>query len=326
MIFAQNISYLNQLRDSIDFYSKSIYLSTNDEQKEKANKSVKYFIKKAFQQENSIDYVGFDSLKTISILTSDDKKLRIATWVIPNSDFGYKYYGFVQSYDKRNKMYKIFNLEDKSDIINRPERLTLRPDRWYGAHYYKIISTNKNRKTTVYTLLGWKGINHIRKEKVIEVISLKTNAEPIFGYAIFETSNWESRRVSRPKRIVFAFSAQNSMLLEYGPNYLIETKTKKRNEILKKIKKGFSAQEELKKDKVKTKRTKVNMITFERLISLNKETEGIPEFQVPEINIIDAFVFKKGKWVFYADVDARNKEVIKKKPEKKVEYNLFEEK
>jgi hypothetical protein len=295
----------------------------NENARDEANKTLQYFIKKAFQQENSINYQGFDSLKAISFLTSEDKKLRIVSWTVPNNYFQYKYYGFIQSYDERNKMYKVFKLEDQTDLINRPERMTLRADKWYGAHYYKIISTKKNRRTTVYTLLGWKGVNNMRKEKVIEVVSLKSNAEPVFGYPIFETSNMENRKVSRPKRIVFVFSAQTSMLLDYGSNYLVKTKTKKRSNFFTKIKRGFIAQEELKKDKVKTKRSKVNMITFDRLIPLNKETEGIPEFQIPEINIIDAFVFENGKWVYYPDVDARNKEVIKTKPQKKVEYELF---
>ena len=65
------------------------------------------------------------------------------------------------------------------------------------------------------------------------------------------------------------------------------------------------------------------MIVFDRLApidtrngSTTADLTGQYQFYAPETNILDAFVFENGKWVFVKDVDARNPEVPKKKKNK----------
>lgn len=321
---SQDIKYLRSLKDSIDHYSAMVIFPENKEHQSESNSDLSYFVRKALQQEKSIDYRGFDSLKNISVLTSDDKKLRVVSWTMPLIEGGYKYFGYVQSYDKKNKRLRIFELEDKTDNITYAERKTLRKEKWYGAHYYKIITTKKSRKKIIYTLLGWKGFNEFSNKKVIELITLRSDGEPVFGYPLFKINDMKHRVNSRPRRIVFTYSKRAPMILDYGKHHIVKVKKKKQIKIIKDIKKGFSAQEDLKDEKVKKKRIEANMITFDRLISLNEETEGINEFLIPEVNIIDAFVFEKGKWVYYEDVDARNKVKQSTKPKKPVEYDLEE--
>ncbi|HRS54806.1 MAG TPA: hypothetical protein P5250_08890, partial [Bacteroidales bacterium] len=61
------------------------------------------------------------------------------------------------------------------------------------------------------------------------------------------------------------------------------------------------------------KNEKANMIVFNRLSPFDPRTgeekpslEGQFQYYVPEANIIDAFIFKKGKWLFIKDIDAKN--------------------
>lgn len=159
-------------------------------------------------------------------------------------------------------------------------------------------------------------------KRVIEIITLKSSGEAVFGYPIFKIDNMNNQEDTRPRRIVFTYSKRAPMILDYGVHHIIKYKKKKEIRILKNIKKGFNAQEDLKKDELKSKRIEAKMITFDRLIPLNEDTEGLEEFLIPEINIIDAFLFEKGRWVFYQDVDARNTAKEPTKPKKQIEYDL----
>jgi hypothetical protein len=226
----------------------------------------------------------FDSIKAISVLKSDDNKVRIFTWTVPKDDDSYEYFGIVQSYNDKNKNYDIHILTDKSDEITNAENKTLKKDFWYGAIYLDLIQTKYNGRT-YYTLLGWDGHTAITNQRIIEVLSIKQNGTPYFGAAIFR--GYESR----VRRIIFTYSDKSNMLLQYDEQaYYYKT-----HKFLRK-----------KKRIIKSKTTK--MIIFDRLAPIDESLEGEFQFYVPETNIHDAFIPEKGKWRFTPMIDARNPE------------------
>jgi hypothetical protein len=167
-------------------------------------------LKNALKLPNSFN-LSFDSLKTISILTSPDKRFRIFTWHVMNQDGSYRYYGTIQVNNPSGKL-QMFPLIDQSFSFKKPEDTTTTNTNWYGSQYYKIIPVTYNVKVPYYILLGWKGNNVQTTKKVIEVFTFKDGLAT-FGMPVFDGDK------SRPgkKRIIFEYNRQVSDMLNYLP-------------------------------------------------------------------------------------------------------------
>ena len=50
---------------------------------------------------------------------------------------------------------------------------------------------------------------------------------------------------------------------------------------------------------------KENQIVFNHLVPIKQELQGLHEYYVPD-GSFDAYIYKDGKWIYTADVDARN--------------------
>lgn len=262
-----------------------------------ANDSLLLLFDEALSRDTELKY-HFDSLKAISILRSDDKKLRIFTWFVPHQDGHYTYYGIIQAWNERYKRYDTFWLEDKSDKMDNPEEVSGDAENWYGALYYKMIEVHSRGKT-YYTLLGWDGADALHNRKVIEVLSLRQSGSPVFGYYIFR--NYPSKA----KRILFEYSQRASMTLRYDQQGYYQ-KFRKRNK------------------KLKVKEIISDMIVFDRLIPLEPGLQGQYQFYVPESNIFDAFILKNNRWELIRDIDARNTEQERdRQPAQLPERGLF---
>ena len=319
---SQNLKFLNQLQDSIIVYSKKLTINTPFEIKKAANEKLIKLITKAARQENSIDF-GFDSLNIISVLTSDDKVLRIFTWVIPYDDGSYGYSGVIQAFSKSKKMYNTTVLKDKTSKIYNPMKKSLTAEKWYGARYYELI-TKKYHKKKYYTVIGWKGIDLVLTSKVIDVIDIKSNGRLIFGYGIFNMDDADYfARNARPKRLVFTYSAEAHMNLVYQQQTILK-KVKDSRLKSSPIAVGFNAQKKEVRTKPKYKKIVGKMIVMDELAPLSQSMEGIYQFYLPKINVIDALYFEKGKWKYYEDIDARNQGTSPERKEN-IDYDLIEE-
>lgn len=160
----------------------------------------------------------FDSLKSVSIIYAPDNVFRIITWNLVLNDGRFHYYGVLQLNPlliKKSKNTKDTNtIRPFYPLIDRSEKFvnvldtTVDHDFWWGATYYKIIS-NKVKKKTYYTLLGWNGHNFLSNKKVVESLFFEKN-KPFFGAPIFDML------YAKPiKRMVFEFSNSATMTLRY---------------------------------------------------------------------------------------------------------------
>ena len=153
----------------------------------------------------------FDSLKSVSVLSSEDKKVRIYTWIVPAiSKDKYSYFGFVQLYDKKINKVTLFNLEDTILSTEEAEKKSLSAKTWYGALYYRIIE-NKLKGEKAYTLLGWRGNNLRTTIKVIDVLVINKEI-PKFGAPVFKIEKGFKHRV------IFEYTASATMTLRYHEN------------------------------------------------------------------------------------------------------------
>ncbi len=155
---------------------------------------------------------SFDSLKTISIQSSSDKRFRIFSWHVMNNDGSYRYYGTIQMNNPDGKL-QMFPLVDYTPAIKNSADTITTPDKWYGAQYYRIISVLNNVQTPYYVLLGWKG-NTIRStKKVIEILYFK-DGKAYFGMPVFDGDKEQPNK----KRAIFEYDRRASMLLNYEPS------------------------------------------------------------------------------------------------------------
>lgn len=163
----------------------------------------------ALKIENSFSY-PFDSVVSVSILTSEDKVFRIFTWHLYSDDGSYRYYGAIQKNNKTKlELYPLF---DNSRFIPNATDTVLTKDSWYGAHYYTIAAPQKRKRNKQYVLLGWKGNNIKTNQKVIDVLSFDKEGKPLFGAPIFDYKD------STMHRVIFTYGRNLSMLLRYLPS------------------------------------------------------------------------------------------------------------
>ena len=163
----------------------------------------------ALKTSNSFNF-PFDSLKSISIQTSSDKRFRIFSWHVMNADGSYRYYGTVQINNPDGKL-QMFPLVDYTSEFKNPVDSITTNDKWYGAQYYRIISVLNNVKTPYYMLLGWKGNNVKSTKKVIDVIHFKDN-KAFFGMPVFD-----DKELAAKKRVIFEYDRKASMVLNWDP-------------------------------------------------------------------------------------------------------------
>lgn len=322
--YSQDTQQAKVYEDSIIQISNRLLATNSDEEKIRINESLGIYVDKAARQKGSIDY-SFDTLNFVSVLTSDDKKLRMFTWTLKMRDGSFKYFGITQAYVQNNKSYRIHKLNDYSTRINRIDSKNMSPKKWFGSYYYKIIQTKSGSKT-YYTLLGWKGYSKTLSMKVIEIATLKTNGDVVFGYPIFNIRDYKYFNNTRARRLVFKYSARVRMYLDYDIQSIhIEKKKKKKKNSRSNNQRGFTAQNKEVKENVKVKTYTKPMIVMDRLEPTNAELEGVFEFYFPETNVVDALIFENNKWKYYPDVDARNKkkEGNNQKPKKPINYDLY---
>jgi len=214
--FAQHTEtakYRQQLLKYEDSLRTLSYKMINDSLEKDRYSSNYQFIKTfvdALKTPQSFNF-GFDSLKTVSILTSGDRRFKIFTWHVMNDNGSYRYYGTIQMNNPDGKL-KMFPLVDQSSLIKNPSDTVTSNDKWFGTQYYKIIPVTYNVRIPYYILLGWKGNTVKTTKKVIEVVYFKDD-KVHFGMPVFDGNKEKPNQ----KRIIFEYTRQVSMMLNYLP-------------------------------------------------------------------------------------------------------------
>lgn len=271
------------LEDSIAALHQSMIMESNIIIRYRKNEELLLLLEETLRLKNSFSH-PFNSLKTISVLTSKDKKLRIFTWYLINNQKVHEYFGFIQTLDEENKEYKLFPLTDKWSKIQNPEAQMLTCNNWYGALYTDIIEMESSTKT-YYTLLGWNGGNIFSQRKLIEIITINKKGIPSFGATVFKGYS-----KSRTLRIVFEYAKNAHFTLAYDMQAFTQR----------------SATKDKKTKKYLADTVYMNMIVFNQLIPMDESLAGISQFMVPEASLNSGFMEKDGKWVFKPNIIATN--------------------
>jgi hypothetical protein len=266
---AQETVSMKSREDSLVRLSASIWKLKDDSLKMAANSLFHSKFTSALQQTSAFEY-PFDSLAGISKLISDDGLIRIFTWNVPMKDGSSSYFGFILL-----KGGQLYVLKENHESPGEWENKIMKYDNWYGAIYYKLITTEFN-KEKFYTLLGWDSNNESSNLKVIDVLSFDNAGIPVFGKPIFKTTS------GIKNRITIEYAKKASDLLRYDYQTLLITKGRK----------------------IKEKKTW--MIVTDRMIPMVPTMEGIRKYYVPSGDTYDAYLFNNGCWTFVEDIKVGN--------------------
>ena len=255
----KSVIALEKYQDTLKTLSYEAINNISEAERYNANyKLVRTFVK-ALKIPGSYNF-NFDSLKTITINRSPDNKFRIFTWHVMNNDGSYRYYGTIQM--NSGQGLKLFPLVDHSPEIKRPQDTVFTNERWYGCQYYKIIPVVNSGRQPYYVLLGWKGNTVKSTKKIIEIVYFKNN-KAYFGLPVFDGS----KEFAGKNRIVFEYSRQASMMLNYNPQE--------------------------------------GMIIFDHLAPPDPKMKNRPDLFGPDLSY-DGFKLLNGRWKYHPDLPLKN--------------------
>lgn len=193
---------------SVDLMTKcwfeKLFKQVTDESKDSINTILSQRLNALWK--NSLLYdSGFESLKRLKTISSQDEKVKICTYNITKEGFVHEFYGAVII--KEDGVVSVYPLDDRSEKIRTPERSSLSDKKWYGAIYLDIIDVT-DKKKTYYTLLGYKGYDEFVKTRVVDVLTIR-NDHIRFGSPIFKMDKFTFNRV------IYHYSAGTTMMMRY---------------------------------------------------------------------------------------------------------------
>ena len=191
----------------------SLYRMDDHSQRDSLNQQIIHDFSKLLSSWEGYNY-RWNALPRMGKLFSEDNKLRIFTWYLPDKNGDYTYYGlvsFLRTEKRRNKaaLIETVILQDESANIAFPENEKLSPSAWYGCVYYALKSF-RHRRNTWYALIGYDFNTPFSDKKIIEILSLNKNGVVDFA-GNFKLTEKETRRM------IFEYSSEVAMFLNYDP-------------------------------------------------------------------------------------------------------------
>jgi hypothetical protein len=203
---ATSNSALVKAESSIKQLIEKISIESSYSEKNNLNDELISVFYDALTLDGSFNY-PFESIKNIGNLRSSDNTIRIFTWNIPQTGGLQRYFGFIQVNLINNVV--VYPLTDNRKSFKIPQLEDSDPNNWYGSLYYSLKEVVHHGKT-FYTLLGVDLNNVFSTKRVIDVVYLNENKEPIFGYPIFRIQK------NVINRVVFEYSARANMALRWA--------------------------------------------------------------------------------------------------------------
>ncbi len=178
--------------------------AVSDSLKLNSCKKIEQHLLEALKQKDSFDY-PFAGLTKMGKYRSSDNVFRIYNWNCEFADGTYRYFGIVQSKNKKGWKIEVLKDSTEPDMFRQN-----RAGNWPGAVYYKIIPFKSKRKT-MYLLLGWDGNNLSSTKKIIDVLSFDKTGAVVFGMPVIK---WRNKMLHR---VVFEYAQQAKMNIIYQP-------------------------------------------------------------------------------------------------------------
>lgn len=190
----------------ISFYCDVMTNAYEAENRVVAAQEFETLFTKELQAEGSFSD-SFKTLKWVSIKYPQAKDFRIITWPIRGKNNVHSYKGFIQTNEG-----KLFELNDRSGVMEDFEFEQHSPDNWYGALYYNMIE-NEIDGDKSYVLFGHNGKDDDVQVKIIEELHFE-DGQPVFGREIFRQDE-DNPRPELKTRIAIEYSDNANVNCNY---------------------------------------------------------------------------------------------------------------
>lgn len=148
-----------------------------------------------------------DSLPFLGQLRSSDGRLLLTCWNYVKEDGQLRYHCIVFYRDGKKEGVVHTAFEHNDIDWQKVTRKVIAPQDWYGALYYRVVTT-RYRKRTWYTLLGWDGHTTLTNRKVVDVLNVE-NGRFSLGAPMFV----QDRRPAY--RLVYEYANDATMSLNW---------------------------------------------------------------------------------------------------------------
>ena len=263
---------LQSLQDSLQKTGPKVFKG-KDQEKLAANNKFVEFLRQALELEGAFDF-PFDSLNFIARLNSPDNAFRIFNWNLPKDDGTHSYYGFILVDQE-----KIEGKKKKKSRLKSKSRYVL----------YELTDQSefiKNPELATLNCDKWFGALYYK-------IILNTNKGKNY-YTLFA---WDGNTPQSWKKMIDVLTFGKDGQPIFGEEMMFQiNRLSKRRVIF-----------EFKAEMVMTLKyeEKNKRIVFDVLAPEVSGAEGMFQYYVQTF-AYDAYVFKKGKWVYTTDQDIRN--------------------
>ncbi len=148
----------------------------------------------------------WSKLNNIGVRTSQDSMIRIFTWHVMEDYETYRYFGYIQVAQKRDK-FEVFPLVDNYKPQRGVFNLEQSTEDWYGKLYYGIV-TKKVKRKTYYTLLGMDFNNSRSNLKFVELVMIQRGRPQFMGKSF-------SNGKEAVDRVVLEYTDQVAITVRY---------------------------------------------------------------------------------------------------------------
>ena len=182
---------------------KDLSEATRDAHSDSLGNTIKANLRILLEQDDAMT-ADFSDIP-ISLVDAPDGKFRLITFNVPYANGTQRFEGMLLVQEKNRRV--VYELQDKTEKITTPLSKKLNAENWYGAVYYAVVPP-QDKRSTYYTLLGWKGYSNVESRKVIEILSFN-GPIPSFGAQVFSEGKLKHFRK------VFSFGFQSTMSLKW---------------------------------------------------------------------------------------------------------------
>lgn len=202
-------------------YSDSIRFSRIESQRIVYNDSFKFLLTDFLLTIDPMKQDWSAISNTISVLESEDSKMKLLSWVLVNNKEEFTNHCVVFFKRKINSETNVVWLNERSLAKTDSLYETYPVDMWPSALYYQMYHFKKKRKD-YYCVLGLNGKNSFINQKIIDVLWVDKDNELQIGAPVF----YGSEKDYTPQyRVFFEYADQGSMTLRFEKEMKLITYT-----------------------------------------------------------------------------------------------------
>lgn len=212
--WGQADSSLNPLgKEAVENCMFKLRAAKTDEDKKEANELLVAAVENMLNDPKS--FVFPFAVKTLGVVDSPDKSIRLFTWNVEWEDFTQHYECFIMRFDDRRKEWLTHRLVDESAFKEERPTEILSENEWYGALYYQIVPFEKGNRD-LYLVMGFDGFTAMSNRKILDVLYF-SGKQVKLGASVFR----EGKEIYKRRFYEYAENAVMSMRYEPERNRVI---------------------------------------------------------------------------------------------------------